>query len=74
MNQTLKRYLVSSGTTFVTTFLISIGVQLSATHITPETLGWGVVISVGASALRAAIKAVIEGLSGLTGDPQQNLG
>ncbi len=68
MNQTLKRYLVSSGTTFVTAFLMSVGAQLTTAHITPETLGWGIVLSIAAAGFRAAIKAVIEGFSGLTGD------
>ena len=68
MNPTLKRYLVSSATTFTTVFLISVGAQLSLAHITPETLGWGIVISIAASAYRAAVKAVIEALAGVTGD------
>ena len=74
MNATLKRYLVSSTTTFLTAFLISIGAQLATANITPETLGWGIILSIGAAACRAAIKAVVEGLSGLNGDSQQNLG
>ena len=71
MNTTLQRYLISSGTTFVTAFLISVGAQLALTSITPETLGWGIVASIGATAVRAAIKAVIEAVSGSTGDPNQ---
>jgi hypothetical protein len=70
MNTTLKRYAVSSATTFVTAFLISVGAQLTTTHITPETLGWGIVLSIGVSACRAAIKAVIEAFSGVKGDSQ----
>jgi hypothetical protein len=69
MNSTLQRYLVSSATTFVTAFLISVGAQLTLVHMTPETLGWGIVASIGATAARAAIKAVIETVSGSTGDP-----
>lgn len=69
-NITIKRYAISSATTFVTTFLISIGAQLALIHVTPETLGWGVIISIGATAARAAVKAVIEGISGLQGDVQ----
>ena len=71
MNATLQRYLVSSGTTFVTAFLISVGAQLTLMHITPETIGWGIVASIGATAVRAAIKAVIETFSGNTGDVMQ---
>ena len=72
MNSTIKRYLISSATTFVTAFLISVGSELSSTHITPETVGWGVVLSIGFTALRVAVKAVVEAFSGTTGDP--NLG
>jgi ethanolamine utilization protein EutA (predicted chaperonin) len=50
--------------------LISVGAQLTTTHITPETLGWGIVLSIGVSACRAAIKAVIEAFSGVKGDSQ----
>ncbi len=67
-NTTLQRYFISSVTTFVTTFLISIGAQLALVHITPETLGWGIVVSIGATACRAAVKAVLEAISGLSGD------
>lgn len=69
MNATLKRYLISSATTFITAFLISVGAQLTMAHITPETLGWGIVASIGATACRAAVKAVNEAISGSTGDP-----
>ena len=68
MNQTLKRYLVSSGITFVTAFLIAVGAQLSTMHITPETLGWSLALSIGAAAFRTAIKATIETISGYTRD------
>jgi|GEM_PF-2865572 hypothetical protein len=69
MNPTLKRYIISSAITFSTAFLISVGVQLSAVQFTPETIGWGIALSIGVTALRAAIKAVIERLFGTTGDP-----
>ena len=69
MNPTFKRYLISSTTTFVTAFLISVGAELSSAHITPETVGWGIVISIGFTALRTAVKAVVEGLSRISGDP-----
>ncbi|HLD70785.1 MAG TPA: hypothetical protein VI937_02795 [Negativicutes bacterium] len=68
MNTTFKRYLISSTTTFVTVFLISVGTELSSAHITPETLGWGIVLSIGFTALRTAVKAVIEAFSRTTGD------
>ncbi len=60
MNPTIKRYLVSSVVTFTTTFLISVGAQLAMLHISPETLGIGLVLSVVATASRAAVKALIE--------------
>ncbi len=69
MNPTTKRYLVSSAVTFATAFLISVGAQLAMIHITPETLGIGLVLSIGATASRAAVKALIESLMG-TGDAQ----
>ena len=67
MNQTLKRYLISSTTTFVTAFLISVGAQLAMTTITPETIGWGIVLSIAAAAFRAAVKAVVESIFARTG-------
>ncbi len=68
MNPTLKRYLISSTTTFATVFLISVGAQLAMANITPETLGWGIVLSIGTTALRAAVKALMESFAGTTGD------
>ena len=56
---------------------VAIGVSIVCfllVHITPETLGWGVVVSIGATACRAAVKAVIESVSGLNGDSTQQLG
>lgn len=74
MNPTFKRYLISSTTTFVTAFLISVGSQLGSVQITPETLGWGIALSIGFTALRTAVKAVVESLSGTTGDPVNTQG
>ena len=68
MNPTFKRYLISSGTTFVTAFIISVGAQLTSANITPQSLGWGIVLSIVMVAIRAAVKAVIEPLAGATGD------
>ena len=72
MNPTFKRYLISSTITFSTAFLISLGTEISSAHITPETLGWGIALSIGFTALRAAVKAAIEGLSRISGDPENN--
>ena len=74
MNQTLKRYLISSATTFVTAFLISVGAQLTMANLSPANLGWGIVISIAVAGLRAGVKAVVESLTGTIGDPQTNLG
>lgn len=68
MNPTFKRYLISSTTTFVTAFLISLGSELSSAQITPETVGWGIVLSIGFTALRTAVKAVVEAFSRANGD------
>ncbi len=62
MNPTIKRYLISSGITFATAFLISVGAQLAMVHITPESFGIGIVLSICATASRAAVKALIESL------------
>lgn len=67
MNPTLQRYLVSSITTFATTFIVVLGGELA--NGTPATWTWAVVGSLGMVALRAAIKAVIEAISASTGDP-----
>lgn len=69
MNPTLKRYLISSLTTFATVFFISVGAQLSSGALSVDNLGWGIVLSIGGVAVRAAVKAVIEALAGHTGDP-----
>lgn len=69
MNSTIKRYLISSTTTFVTAFLISVGSELSSAHINPETLGWGIVLSIGFTAIRTAVKVVLETFLGASGDP-----
>lgn len=60
MNETLKRYLVSSITTFCAMFFSTLALQLTAGAITPETLTLNALISVGAVAVRAGIKAVVE--------------
>lgn len=70
MNPTLKRYLVSSTTTFVTFFLISITAQLQAGAISPDNVGWSVLGSIVGVAIRAAIKPAIEVITGFTGDPK----
>lgn len=66
MSETMKRYLVSSATTFVTTFAGSISLQLSVG--TPTELNQAFVLSILAVAGRAAVKAVLESLFRSSGD------
>lgn len=58
MNSTLRRYLVSSLTTFLTSFLGILALQISAAGTVEFTYAfWFGVITIAA---RAAIKAVVE--------------
>ncbi len=66
MNPTLKRYLLSSVSTFLTVFLGSLSLSIgnwSGTVIT-SALVWSLVLS----AARAAIKAVVESFAGQHAD------
>jgi len=58
MNPTLKRYLVSSVTTFVTMFLIALGAFISAEGVVEWTASFW--FAAGTSAMRIAVKAVVE--------------
>ena len=58
MNPTLKRYIVSSLTTFLTTFLSVAALQLQAAGQIELTSTF--FLGVAAVAIRAAIKAVVE--------------
>lgn len=69
MNPTLKRYLVSSLTTFLTAFIGSLALQLQAGALSPTNLTISAVLAVLATAARAAVKPVIEILFGTTGEP-----
>ena len=63
---TFQRYLISSIGTFITTFLITVGLQLQAAgHVTMTGAVW---LPIGATALRAAIKAGAEAIAGFSGD------
>lgn len=62
-----EQYIVSSGITFLTAFVIALGAQLSSSTFTPSQLGWSAVGAIGWVAARAGIKAVIEYLAGITG-------
>lgn len=62
MNLTLKRYLMSSLTTFITIFLATISIQVSgASGVLWSTTFW---FTVALTAFRAAVKGVVEGLGG----------
>ena len=66
MNANLKRYLVSSGVTFVTAFVISLGIQFQAG--VPVTITGSFLLSILGVALRAGVKALGEYMAGSTGD------
>lgn len=55
---TLKRYLISSGVTFVATFLLILLPQIS--EFTLESIKTGAVLGVLVAAIRAAVKASVE--------------
>lgn len=66
MNPTVKRYLVSSVTTFVTMFIISIAAFVAdAGSVEWTSAFWFAGITTG---IRAAFKAVVESLASQTGE------
>ncbi len=64
-----KRYLISSLTTFAATFLLTGGVAIQNGALGNEAITSSAVVGVVMVALRAAVKAVIEGFAG-SGDPE----
>lgn len=66
LNATLKRYLLSSLTTFLGSFCTVVGLQLSAGLPTQLTATF--FYSILAVAIRAGIKAVVEGLASTHAD------
>lgn len=60
MSEELKRYLISSGITFVTAFLGAILLQLEMGVLTAANLSWSALGAVGFAGLRAGIKALTE--------------
>ena len=58
MNQTLKRYLISSGTTFIAVFALVLLPEIS--DFTMESLKSGAILGVIVTAIRAGIKAAVE--------------
>lgn len=69
MNATFKRYLVSSLTTFGTAFLIAISVAIQVPGFTFSKASIvALITSAAATAVRAVAKALVEALTGVTGD------
>ena len=60
MSPLLKRYLLSSLTTFLTVGVSTLAVQLSTNAIQWTLAFW---LTIGAVVIRAAFKAVVEGLA-----------
>jgi hypothetical protein len=58
MNPLLKRYLISSGITFLTVFLTALSLEMG--NWTAETLTSGVFVSAMLTAVRAGIKGIAE--------------
>ncbi len=70
MNPTLKRYLVSSLITFITAFLGSITLQLNSGALDATNLTIATILSIFATAARAAVKPCVEYLFASKGDPE----
>jgi len=56
--KTIKRYLISSGVTFLATFLLVVATSLDTLNL--ETLTSGAVIGILVTAFRAGIKSLAE--------------
>ena len=59
--QTLKRYAISSGVTFLSTFLLVVGTGLSV-----EVIDDGAILGLLVVAVRMGVKAAVENLNRLT--------
>ena len=66
MNDTLKRYIISSVTTFLTIFLGSLSIQLASGASMELTSSF--VLGLVSIAGRAAVKGVVESWAGSNGD------
>lgn len=67
-NETFKRYLVSSLTTFLSTFFAIVGLQISLGAIDFANLTSATLVSVLMVAGRAGVKAVVEKYTIVSGD------
>jgi hypothetical protein len=72
MNPTIKRYLISSATTFVATFLITGGVSIQNGALGNDAITASILFGIFMVAFRAAVKAVVEGFAGMA-DPTADL-
>lgn len=66
MNPTIKRYLISSVTTFCAMFLGTLAVEIQAGI--PTTFTEAFFMGLFGSAFRAAVKAVVESATNMSGD------
>ena len=64
MNPTVKRYLISSATTFIATFLIAGGVGIQNGALGNEAVTTSAILGIFMVAFRAAVKAVVERFAG----------
>ena len=62
MNPTLKRYLVSSGVTFLSIFLVTFGTAVGGVD-TMSALSASTIIALAVAAMRAAVKGAVETLT-----------
>lgn len=62
MNQTLKRYLVSTAVTFASVFFLTLGTAVSTLETAPEAITASTIVSLLVAALRTAFKWTIESL------------
>jgi len=61
MDKELKRYIISSGVTFLSGFLFSLAAQIGSIDI--ETMGWSALGAIGLVALRAGLKMLLESVT-----------
>lgn len=61
MNKNLKRYLISSGVSFISAFLLTLSINLTTLDL--ESVGLSAIVAILFTALRAGIKAVVEYLN-----------
>lgn len=70
MNQTMKRYAISSAVTFLTA--VAIVILTNIDHITSQSFTDGTVMGILFVAVRAGVKGVLEAWVGQVADQPQN--